>query len=146
MSPVRRAFRAAESDSGSATIVVTAVVAVAFLVVAGALAAAGFRVATVRAHAAADAAALAAAASVVGLVPGDPCVLAARVATAHRAAVDTCRTAASTARLRVLVRGGPFAVGAVAVAGPADDRPELYVYGVAVGPRSPVPRSTRTRS
>ncbi len=137
---------AGPADRGSATVLVTALVAVAFLTASAALAAAGLRVATVRAQTAADAAALAAAAAVVGLVPGEPCAVAARVVTAHGAVVDTCRTAAATARVGVAIRRGPFAVGAVAVAGPADDQPEHYVYGVAVGPRSPVPRSTRTRS
>lgn len=142
----RRMPDRAAGDRGSATLLVTAVVAVALVAVSAALAGAGVRVGTVRAQAAADASALAAASALVGLVPGDPCRLAETVAHANGAAVEACSTAAASARVGVVVDGGPFAVGAVAVAGQADDQPEHYVYGVPVGPRSPVPRSTRTRS
>lgn len=134
------------AEQGSATVLVTAVVGVVLVLVTAALAGAGFRVQSVRAQGAADASALAAASALVGLLPGDPCAVAGAVAAANRATLGSCRTAASTARVEAVVEGGPFAVGAVAVAGPADDQPEHYVYGVAVGPRSPVPRSTRTHS
>lgn len=134
------------SERGSATVVVVAVLAVALLSVSAALAAAGLRVGTIRAQTAADASALAAAAAAAGLLDDDPCGVATTAAAANGVVLDACSTAATTARVSVVVRGGPFAVGAVAVAGPADDQPELYVYGVPVGPRSPVPRSTRTHS
>jgi DNA topoisomerase-1 len=134
------------AERGSATVLLAAVLGVVLIAVGAALSGAGLRVGAVRAQTAADAAALAAAGALVGLLPGDPCTVARAVATANRASVGSCSTAAATARVRVHFGGGPFAVGAVAVAGPADDQPEHYVYGVPVGPRSPVPRSTRTRS
>jgi len=125
-------------------VVVAVVFAVAVLLASAALAGAAHRVALIRAQDAADAAALGAAAAVVGLVPGPGCAVAERVARADGAVLAGCRTASSSARVRVVVGAGPFAVGAVAVAGPAVEAPEHYVYGVPVGPRSSMPRSTRT--
>jgi secretion/DNA translocation related TadE-like protein len=134
------------ADDGSATVLLAAVLGVGVLTASTALAAAGHRTLAVRADGAADAAALAAAAAASGLVAGEPCAVAERVAAANGAALSTCGRTATTARVRVVVGTGPFAVGAVAVAGPADGPPEHYVYGVPVGPRSPMSRSTRTRS
>jgi len=132
------------ADHGSATVVVVAVVAVALVVATAALGAAGVRVSDARARTAADAAAIAAAAVLVGRVAGSPCGTAARVATANGGTVRSCATRSTTARVRVVVAPGPFAVSAVAVAGPATRTPEQCVYGVHVGPRSPSSRSTRT--
>jgi len=140
----RPSVRPRRADTGSATVVVAVVFAVAVLLASAALAGAAHRVALIRAQDAADAAALGAAAAVVGLVPGPGCAVAERVARADGAVLAGCRTASSSARVRVVVGAGPFAVGAVAVAGPAVEAPEHYVYGVPVGPRSSMPRSTRT--
>ena len=144
MTAARPSVRPRRADTGSATVVVAVVFAVAVLLASAALAGAAHRVALIRAQDAADAAALGAAAAVVGLVPGPGCAVAERVARADGAVLAGCRTASSSARVRVVVGAGPFAVGAVAVAGPAVEAPEHYVYGVPVGPRSSMPRSTRT--
>lgn len=125
---------------------VAAVLGAGVLVASAALAAAGHRTQFVRAHGAADAAATSAAATTVGLLGGRPCDVAERVAGANGAVLVGCDLAAATARVRVVVGSGPFAVGASAVAGPADDQPEHGVYGVPVGHRSPMSRTTRARS
>ncbi|MBF4613726.1 helicase [Curtobacterium sp. VKM Ac-1376] len=134
------------AQDGSATVLLAAVLGVGVLIASAALAAAGHRTQAIRADGAADAAATASAAAATGLVLGEPCVVAARVTTANGATLTACELTATTARVRVRVGTGPFAVGAVAVAGPADGPPEHYVYGVPVGPWSPMSRSTRTRS
>ncbi|WP_248704470.1 hypothetical protein [Curtobacterium sp. MWU13-2055] len=128
------------------TVLVVAVLGVGVLVASSALAAAGHRTQAVRAGDAADAAATSAAAASVGLLTGSPCDVAERVARANGSALVACDLAAATARVRVVVGSGPFAVGASAVAGPADDHPDHGVYGVPVGHRSPMSRATRTRS
>ncbi|ROQ06959.1 hypothetical protein EDF42_2188 [Curtobacterium sp. PhB172] len=131
------------------TVLVAAVLGVGVLVASSALAAAGHRTQAVRAGDAADAAATSAAAASVGLLTGSPCDVAERVARANGSALVACDLAAVTARVRVVVDSGPFAVGASAVAGPADDHPDHPdhgVYGVPVGHRSPMSRATRTRS
>ncbi|WP_193750509.1 hypothetical protein [Curtobacterium luteum] len=108
--------------------------------------AATHRVAVVRAQAAADAAALAAAAALVGLVPGDPCARAATVAEADGAVLAGCSTVGARARATTTIGTGAFAVSAVAVAGAPSGARHLCVYGVHVGPRSSMSRSTRTAS
>ena len=128
------------------TVLVAAVLGVGVLVASSALAAAGHRTQAVRAGYAADAAATSAAAASVGLLTGSPCDVAERVARANGSALVACDLAAATARVGVVVGSGPFAVGASAVAGPADDHPDHGVYGVPVGHRSPMSRATRTRS
>jgi secretion/DNA translocation related TadE-like protein len=135
-----------DGQRGSATVLLVAVLGVGVLVGSAALAAAGHRTQALRAQGAADAAAVGTAAAATGLVPGEPCAVATRIATANGATLDACELVATTARVRVVVGTGPFVVGALAVAGPAGDPPEHYVYGVPVGPRSPMSRSTRTRS
>ncbi len=132
------------TDRGSATVALVAVLALVLLVVTAALAGARSRALLERTRAAADAAALAAAAALVHRVPGAPCAVAARVAVANGVALDACATVAATARVRTVAGSGAFAVNAVAVAGPACGPPEQCVYGVHVGPRSPLSRSTRT--
>ncbi len=134
----------ARHDHGTATVLLVAAVAVVLVVATAALGAARMRVGDVRARTAADAAALAAAAVLVGRVAGTPCATAGRVAAANGAALGSCATRSATARVRVVVAPGPFAVSAVAVAGPATSTSEQGVYGVHVGPRSPSSRSTRT--
>lgn len=128
------------------TVLVAAVLGIGVLVASAALAAAGHRTQAVRAGDAADAAATSAAATSIGLLTGQPCEVAERVARANGSALASCDLVATTARVRVVVGSGPFAVGASAVAGPADGQPEHCVYGVPVGHRSPMSRATRTRS
>ncbi|MBF4602428.1 hypothetical protein [Curtobacterium sp. VKM Ac-2884] len=128
------------------TVLVAAVLGVGVLAASSALAAAGHRTQAVRAGDAADAAATSAAATSIGLLTGSPCDVAERVARANGSTLVACDLAAATARVRVVVGSGPFAVGASAVAGPADDHPDHGVYGVPVGHRSPMSRATRTRS
>lgn len=128
------------------TVLVVAVLGVGVLVASAALAAAGHRTQAVLAGDAADAAATSAAATSIGLLAGSPCDVAERVARANGSALVACDLAAARARVRVVVGSGPFAVGAAAVAGPADDQPDHGVYGVPVGHRSPMSRATRTRS
>lgn len=132
------------TDRGSVTVLLAAVLGVGTAVAAVGLAAAGHRVSVVRVQAAADAAALAAAAALVGLVPGEPCAQASVVARAGGATVSSCTTVDARARVTASTGGGAFAVSAVAVAGPPSGARRLGVYGVHVGPRSSVPRSTRT--
>ncbi|WP_148071104.1 hypothetical protein [Curtobacterium sp. PhB115] len=138
--------RPAGAERGSATVLMAAVLGVGVLVGSTALAAAGHRAQAIRAQGSADAAATGAAAASVGLLPGGPCTVAGHLATANGAALAACELASATVRVSVVVGTGPFAVGAVAVAGPADEPCEQCVYGVPVGPRSPMSRSTRTRS
>lgn len=135
--------RPAPTERGSVTALLAVVLGVAVVVATAALTGASARTASVRAQHAADAAAVGAAAALVGLAPGEPCGVAARLTAVVGADLATCETAAATVRTRAVVGAGPFSVGADAVAGPADDPSEHYVYGVPVGPRSSVPRSTR---
>lgn len=107
-----------QDDRGSATVVMTAVVAVTLVVVGALLSAAAGRVAVVRAQGAADAGALAAAAALAGRVPGAPCSRAGWVVDASGASLSSCATAGGLARVVVAVRTGPFTVAADAVAGP----------------------------
>ncbi|MGL3201044.1 MULTISPECIES: hypothetical protein [Curtobacterium] len=142
--PVRRAPSRAER--GSVTVLLAVVLGVGAILATAGIAAATHRVAVVRVQGASDAAALAAAAALVGLLPGDPCARAAAVASAGGAALDGCSTAGSRARVTATIGSGAFAVSAVAVAGAPSGADHLCVYGVHVGPRSPMSRSTRTAS
>lgn len=114
---------ACRGERGSATVLMTAVVAVVALLLVAALAGAAGRVAVVRAQGAADAGAVAGAAVVVGLVPGDLCDVVRSVVRRAGAAPTTCDSAGALVHVVVVVRSGPFAVGAGAVAGP-DPSPE----------------------
>ncbi|TCK59625.1 hypothetical protein [Curtobacterium sp. PhB136] len=132
-------------ERGSATVVVVALVAVVSLVLGSVLAAAAVRTASVRAHGAADAAALAGAAAAAGLLPDEVCVAAARVARGNGAVPGACERSGAVVRVAVVARSGPFGVRAVAVAGPSSEpqvpgrpssrgHPRHCVYGVPVGP------------
>ncbi|GGL03912.1 hypothetical protein JOE58_001391 [Curtobacterium luteum] len=134
------------TDRGSVTVLLAVVLGVGVAVAAAGIAAAAQRVVTVRAQAAADAGALAAAAALVGALDGAPCTRADAVVRAGGATPTTCSTSLATARVTVTVGAGAFAVSAVAVAGPPSGVRGRCVYGVHVGPRSPVSRSTRTAS
>lgn len=140
----RRVTRGA--DRGSVTVLLAVVLGIGTAVATVGTVAATHRVAVVRAQATADAAALAAAAALVGLVPGDPCARASAVAEAGGARLAACSTADAHARVTATVGSSAFAVSADAVAGPPSGARHLCVYGVHVGPRSSMSRSTRTAS
>jgi secretion/DNA translocation related TadE-like protein len=107
------------SDAGAGGVLALAIVA-ATLVCALAVAALGSAlVVRQRLVAAADAAALAAADTLLGVVPGDPCTRARELAEAHRVGLEVCTVAGAEARITVgsSVLGLP--VSAEARAGPA---------------------------
>ena len=67
---------------------------------------------------AADAAALAAADVRVGLDPGEPCAVAARVAAANRARLSSCKVDGLVVTVAVTATIAGFSVGVAATAGP----------------------------
>jgi secretion/DNA translocation related TadE-like protein len=69
--------------------------------------------------AAADASALGAADALLGAVPGEPCVLAAEVAAAHRVALERCDIEGAEARVEVGLQVLGVPVTVVSRAGPA---------------------------
>jgi secretion/DNA translocation related TadE-like protein len=71
---------------------------------------------------AADAAALAAADVRVGLEPGEPCAVAARVASANGGRLSSCHVDGLVVTVRVTATVAGFAVGVAATAGPPDIR------------------------
>ncbi|GAB3605318.1 hypothetical protein GCM10027413_07270 [Conyzicola nivalis] len=71
---------------------------------------------------AADAAALAAADVRVGLEPGEPCAVAARVASANGGRLASCHVDGLVVTVRVTATVAGFAVGVAATAGPPDIR------------------------
>ncbi|WP_344377321.1 Rv3654c family TadE-like protein [Agromyces tropicus] len=100
------------------------VVAVSFVGVVVALAAAVVVVllaslASQSAAHAADAAALAAADAVSGAVPGEPCALAAEVASRNGARLATCEVTGADALVSVVVDRGAISATAASRAGPA---------------------------
>ncbi|WP_246226802.1 Rv3654c family TadE-like protein [Rathayibacter agropyri] len=96
----------ATQEEGSASIVAVAVVTGTILVTTAVLLGCGVVVGHQRAVAAADASALAAADVGSGLVPGEPCAEAERVAAAGGASVLTCTFEGSVASVQVAV--GPL--------------------------------------
>jgi secretion/DNA translocation related TadE-like protein len=75
-----------------------------------------------RAAVAADAAALAAADTAVGIVPGEPCRNAARTAEANGATLTGCRVEGVVVTVAVSRASGPFLATAAATAGPPSER------------------------
>jgi secretion/DNA translocation related TadE-like protein len=71
-----------------------------------------------RVVAAADASALAAADTLLGVVPGDPCAHAAQVAAAHRVALTECELVGAEARIRVGASTLGLPISAESRAGP----------------------------
>lgn len=106
------------SEEGSATVVAVGVVAGTLLVTAAVLAGCTGVVGHQRAVAAADAAALAAADVASGLLPGEPCGEAARVADAGSATLSACTIDDGVAIVEVEVEVGPMALSARSRAGP----------------------------
>jgi DNA topoisomerase-1 len=120
-------------ERGSASVLVLGVV-LAMLAVVGTIAAAG-RVQSdlVRTATAADAAALAGAAAVVGLVAGAPCPVAAAVAVSNGVELARCTVDGAAVTVRVTLRSGVFALGAASRAGPALDS---AIHGSSNGART----------
>ncbi|MFK4788461.1 Rv3654c family TadE-like protein [Microbacterium sp. ZW T5_56] len=102
--------------SGVATAVSVLVATCTFLTGAVIVGEAG--VLSQRAAAAADAAALAAADAVTGVIPGDPCVRAGDVAAANGAVVDWCAVSGAVATVVVHANRGILTAAARARAGP----------------------------
>jgi secretion/DNA translocation related TadE-like protein len=71
-----------------------------------------------RAIAAADASALAAADTLLGVLPGDPCTRAAEVAAAHHVALADCRIEGTEARVRVTTSALGVSISVESRAGP----------------------------
>lgn len=99
-------------DAGAGSVLALAVVGVTVVCALAALGLGSALVVRQRVVAAADAAALAAADTLLGVVPGDPCARAAEVAQAHRVALAECRLDGAEARVRVgsSVLGLPISV------------------------------------
>lgn len=105
-------------DAGAGSIVVVAITAVFALLAALVVPIAGAFGAQQRADAAADAAALAAADTLSGRVPGYPCENAARLAAENGAELSACETSDLIATVAVSVRYLGFDLRARARAGP----------------------------
>ena len=105
-------------EEGSAAVVAVGVVAGTILVTAAVLAGCGGVVGHQRAVAAADAAALAAAAVASGLLPGEPCGEAERVARTMSAELAQCALEEGVTTVEVVVAVGPLALPARSRAGP----------------------------
>ncbi|TDX75937.1 secretion/DNA translocation related TadE-like protein [Rathayibacter sp. PhB151] len=116
MIPRREPDRAGED--GSAAVVAVGVVAGTILVTAAVLAGCGGVAGHQRAVAAADAAALAAADVASGLLPGEPCGAAERVAGAMTATIAGCAVEGGVATVEVVVSVGPLVLPARSRAGP----------------------------
>lgn len=106
------------SEEGSATVVAVGVVAGTLLVTSAVLAGCAGVVGHQRAVAAADAAALAAADTASGLLPGDPCGEAARVASANSATLPSCTVEDGVALVVAEIAVGPIVLSARSRAGP----------------------------
>lgn len=108
----------ASGERGSGGVLAVAVLAACVIVGSAALALAGGLAARQQVIAAADAAALAAADTALGVVPGDPCRSAARLAAEHGAGLAACRVeglVVTVTTTRVVLG---VAVSATARAGP----------------------------
>lgn len=105
-------------DRGAGGVLALAIVAATVVATLGALALSSALATRHRVSTAADAAALAAADVVLGVVPGDPCATASELARSHRATLVDCRI--EGAHAYVTAEGGfaGIAVRASAHAGP----------------------------
>ncbi|MFT4030417.1 MAG: flp pilus-assembly TadE/G-like family protein [Protaetiibacter sp.] len=109
----------ARDDRGAGGVLAVAIVAVTVLCAVSVLGLGSALAARQRLVAAADAASLAAADALLGAVAGDPCALAAEVATAHRVALARCTTDGADARVEVRLEVLGMPVTATSRAGPA---------------------------
>lgn len=110
---VRATLRHVRDDEGAGGVLALAVVGATIAFALAALALGSAFAVRQRVVAAADAAALAAADTLLGVVPGDPCGHAREVAAAHRVALADCELAGAEAHVTVAVNvlGVPISVG-----------------------------------
>ena len=127
------AWRGGHHERGAGSVLAVAIVAAVIAVTALALPLYMVLAAKQAAGGAADAAALAAADVRVGIVPGEPCVVAASVASANGAELGACEFDGLVVTVTAHTRVAGFAVEASATAGPA-----------AAGRPPPFPRSRET--
>ncbi|MEO6827691.1 MAG: Rv3654c family TadE-like protein [Microbacteriaceae bacterium] len=106
------------SEEGSGSILAVGVLAAVLIFTGLALAlSAGFAIRQ-QVEGAADAAALAAADTALGLTPGSPCAIAKRAASLNHAALDGCRMEGVVATVTATTSYLGFAITATARAGP----------------------------
>lgn len=108
----------AGAERGAGSILVVGILAAVIALTLLAAPIVGLHVDRRRTAAAADAAALAAADTVIGIVPGEPCGTAARTAEANGAALTACVVDDLVVTVAVARSAGPFVVTATATAGP----------------------------
>jgi secretion/DNA translocation related TadE-like protein len=108
-------------DRGSGSALAVGIIGAVAVLTAVAVPASGALAARQAVAGAADAAALAAADTAMGVVSGDPCARAAEVAAANDAELTACEVDGYVVTVAVSRRFGGFAVGASATAGPPAD-------------------------
>ncbi|MFE5672321.1 Rv3654c family TadE-like protein [Agromyces sp. NPDC056523] len=106
------------AEQGAATVVTLGIVGAIVALAAGLATVLVGSVASQAAANAADAAALAAADAISGAVPGEPCVVATRLAARNGARLTSCEVSGAVVLVRVAVDRAAFAVTASARAGP----------------------------
>jgi secretion/DNA translocation related TadE-like protein len=115
-----------QDERGSATVVMLGVIAVVLILTVSGLTLASAVLASHRARAAADLAALASAGALMrGEPPGEACQLAARVASANHGRVERCTAVGREVRLSVAVLAGMKGIGVATArsrAGPGPSR------------------------
>ncbi len=113
-----RRRRTVGDDAGAGGVAALAIVAATIACALAVVGLGGALTARQRVVAAADAAALAAADTLLGAVAGDPCALAAEVAAAHRVSLESCRLEGAEAVVAVSTRLAGVPVRAHSRAGP----------------------------
>ncbi|MCW4385164.1 flp pilus-assembly TadE/G-like family protein [Salinibacterium sp. SYSU T00001] len=111
------------NERGSGSVLVVGILAVVMGVALLCAPLVAARLDSSRAATAADAAALAAADTAVGIVPGSPCANAARTAEANGASLDACRVEGLVVTVAVSRASGPLRATATATAGPPGTTP-----------------------
>ena len=110
--------RLVRDDEGSGGVLTLAIVAMVVCAVLAVLPLSAALAAARRAAVASDAAALAAADAVLGVVSGEPCGWAAKVAAAHRVALTACRVDGAEVVVSVRTNAGSLPVESSSRAGP----------------------------
>ncbi len=131
-------WRWTAGERGSGTVLAVGILALVVAVAVSGVGLGAGLAARQRVIGAADAAALAAADALSGAVPGVPCDMAARVAEANGARVDSCRLEGPDAIIRVSGSFGGVPLTAGARAGPPPASPSADGAGVASDPAIPV--------
>lgn len=111
--------RGPRDDTGAGGVLALAVIGATLTVALAALALGSALTTRQRLVAAADAAALAAADTLLGVVPGDPCTRAREVTAAHEVILTGCALAGAEARITVAVSMLGVPISAESRAGPA---------------------------